>query len=282
MKQLFTIGILASFFGFFVWNFQSRAATADAPQFNPNIQGVNFDTRNKQPVLVELYTAAACPACPPADRNLAFLEKEQPFAQAEVIALALHVDYWDASGRRDEFSSPMFTRRQDIYRQAFNIGSIFTPQMIVDGQSAFLGSDLAKAQKAIIENAKKEKGKIELSTAEDAKDGVKLIAKISELPTHENATIFLAIAEDNLDLKARNGAGLSSNLGYIPVVRELKSLGFLTAEQKNLETEILLQVQPNWKSENLKFVVFLQENRNRRIIGVNSLKLKITSANRIS
>jgi len=274
MKQFFLIGILASFFSFFVWSFQSRAAITNAPQLPLNFQDKNNDRKNKQPVLVELYTAIACPACPPADRNLAFLEKEQPFAEAEVITLALHVDYRDSGGRRDEFSSPMFTRRQDIYRQAFNIGSIFTPQMIVDGQSAFVGSDLSKVQKSIIENAKKEKGKIELSAAEEAKGGVNLKAKISELPAHENATIFLAIAEDNLDSKDRRGANSNNNLEYIPVVRELKSLGFLTAEQKNLETEIFLQLQPNWKSENLKFVVFLQENRTRRILGVNALKIK--------
>lgn len=272
MKQFFIIGILAVFSGFYIWSFQSRAVFAETAPAIQNFPDKNNDAKTKQTVLVELYTAVACPACPPADRNLGFLEKEQPFAQAEVITLALHVDYWDASGRRDEFSSPMFTRRQDIYRQAFNIGSIFTPQMIVDGQSAFIGSDLAKVQKAIIENAKREKAKIQLSTVADTKGDVKLKAKISELPTHENATVFLAIAEDNLDLNNLRRAGYNNSLAYIPVVRELKSLGFLTADQKNLETEILFQIQPNWKSENLKFVVFVQENRNRRIIGVSSSK----------
>jgi hypothetical protein len=51
-------------------------------------------------------------------------------------------------------------------------------------------------------------------------------------------------------------------------VRELQSLGFLTAEQTNMETEIFLQYQPNWKMENLKLVVFVQENGSRKVSAI--------------
>lgn len=142
--------------------------------------------------------------------------------------------------------------------------------MIVDGQTQFAGADLAKAQKAIIENAKNAKGKIEVSTVTDAVSDIKIQVKISDLPAHENSTVFLAIAEDNLIAKRGRSAGVKRE--YVSVVRELKSLGFLTAAQKSLETEIALQFQPAWKKENLKFVVFVQENANRRILGVNKIK----------
>lgn len=271
MKQLFTIGFFTIFFSFFVCNFLSDAAIAAVPRFEENQPSKKNDTKEKSPVLIELFTAEACPMCPPADKNLVYLEKEQPFPEVEIITLSLHVDYWNGRGSKDEFASPMFTRRQDIYGRIFRVNQIFTPQMVVDGQTQFAGADLAKAQKAIIENARNAKGKIEVSTAKDAGGNINIQVKISDLPVHENSTVFLAVAEDNL--ASSRGRSATTKREYISVVRELKSLGFLTAAQKSLETEIVLQFQPAWKKENLKFVVFVQENANRRILGVNKIKL---------
>jgi hypothetical protein len=42
----------------------------------------------------------------------------------------------------------------------------------------------------------------------------------------------------------------------------------LTAEQKSFEAETFLQFQPNWKMENLKLVVFVQENGSRKVFGI--------------
>lgn len=79
-------------------------------------------------VLVELYTSQGCSSCPPADEFLSEL------AQADgVIALALHVDYWDYIGWADAFADPSFTERQKMYARAAKSRMVYTPQMIVGG-----------------------------------------------------------------------------------------------------------------------------------------------------
>jgi len=267
-KQLLLIGLTAILIGFFMFGLQISQAVAQAPQVQTNEIKNSVVSEKKAFVLLELYTSEGCPTCPPADANLAFLEKEQPFVQAEIITLALHVDYWNSLSWKDQYSSPMFSRRQQIYSMALKVNSNYTPQMIVDGQTQFVGNNMAKAHKAITEAAKIQKATIEIAPAAD-----KYKIKISDIPTHGNATIFLAITEDNLPSSLKNGVTSGKNPEHISVVRELKSLGFLTAEQKDLELETILQIQSAWRKENLKLVVFVQENGSRKVLGVGRLTL---------
>jgi hypothetical protein len=140
--------------------------------------------------------------------------------------------------------------------------------MIVDGSVQFAGGNAGEATKSILDAAKGRKAAIELSL-----DGEKLKIKISKLPEHENASVFLAIAEDNLVSSVKRGENSGKTLEHVSVVRELKSIGNLNAQENSFETEAVFQAQPSWKKENLKFVVFVQGNTNRKIYGVNRISL---------
>src|SRR3984885_11867686 len=97
------------------------------------------------PVIVELFTSEGCSSCPAADRLLSRLEQAQPVAGAQVLAIEEHVDYWNQLGWTDPFSSPQYRARQNDYAIAFHASDIFTPQMVVNGQTAFVGSDMNRA-----------------------------------------------------------------------------------------------------------------------------------------
>lgn len=88
------------------------------------------------PVVLELFTSQGCSSCPPADALLAELAGEP-----NVIALALHVDYWDYLGWADTFGQPAFTKRQRGYAKRARERMIYTPQMIVQGEDRLVGSD---------------------------------------------------------------------------------------------------------------------------------------------
>jgi len=223
---------------------------------------------DRQPVLVELFTSEGCSSCPPADKNLAFLEKQQPVTKAEIITLAFHVDYWDRLGWKDRFSSPLYSRRQEIYSQALKLDSNYTPQMIVDGQAEFVGSDSGKASKEILKAAESRKAAVEVIT-----DADQLNVKIANAPKHDDATVFAAIAEDDVSTRVERGENSGRTLEHVSVVRELKTLGVLEADETNFETTFNAQVKPEWKAENIKVVIFIQENEARKIIGVGRAKL---------
>ena len=99
-----------------LWIGLAGAVAADSPAPPP------------QAVVVELFTSQGCSSCPPADGLLAQLADHDG-----VIALALHVDYWDYIGWKDKFGKAQFTQRQKAYARAEDSRTIYTPQMIVDG-----------------------------------------------------------------------------------------------------------------------------------------------------
>ena len=95
-------------------------------------------------VVVELFTSQGCSSCPPADKYLGRLA-----GNPDVIALALHVDYWDYIGWTDQFGSPQFTARQKAYARAEGSNTIYTPQFIVNGVDRIEGVDPEKVDSAI-------------------------------------------------------------------------------------------------------------------------------------
>ncbi|WP_252737687.1 thioredoxin family protein [Citreicella sp. C3M06] len=96
------------------------------------------------PVVVELFTSQGCISCPAADAVLSELGQRD-----DVIALALHVDYWDYIGWRDSFGDPAFTARQKGYARSAGRRSIYTPQMIVGGSFDVVGSRPMKVMEAV-------------------------------------------------------------------------------------------------------------------------------------
>jgi hypothetical protein len=266
MKRIFILAfavMISSLFGCASQNETATAQTRETKQSQPTKP---IETRDKTSVLVELFTSEGCSSCPPADRVLSQLEKEQSNSQAEIITLALHVDYWNYLGWRDEFSQKQFSERQNGYAQHFKLDSSYTPQMIVDGQTQFVGSNLETANKAISDSAKMNKANIEISNSND-----KLKVKITDAPAHDDSYVWLAIAEDGLKTNVRRGENGGKTLDHVSVVREMKLLGDLAVVDKTFESEIALQFNPAWKKENLKFVVFVQGKGSKKVFGVKKL-----------
>jgi hypothetical protein len=226
----------------------------------------------KQPVLVELYSSEGCSSCPPADAALARLAREQPVAGAEVIALELHVDYWNHLGWADPFSSPAFTARQRAYADAFGQRGVYTPQMVVDGAAELIGSNERAARKAIAAAAQQPRAKITL-----ARSGDKVTITVTELPAAGEASdLILAITEDGLSTAVPRGENAGATLVHAPVARALRRVLEIAPGEKGLTEakDVSVQVDPAWKRENLRAVAFVERRASRRIVGVGAISLR--------
>lgn len=100
------------------------------------------------PVVLELFTSQGCSSCPPADKLLRKLA-EHPNLSEQVIPMAFHVDYWDHLGWKDPYSSAVWSQRQRDYATALRTGTVYTPQLVVDGEQEEVGSNSSRVVDAL-------------------------------------------------------------------------------------------------------------------------------------
>ncbi|HEY7339208.1 MAG TPA: DUF1223 domain-containing protein [Bryobacteraceae bacterium] len=227
--------------------------------------------QTRTPVLVELFTSEACSSCPPADAVLTRLEREQPVGGVEVIGLGEHVDYWNETGWRDRFSSPLFTSRQQDYGQALRLANVYTPQMVINGRTEVVGSDETAVRKAIRAAAQGPAAMVALRVM--GFDNASF--QVRRLPEGvRTADILLAITESGVDSVVLGGENNGHRLHHSDVVRSLHSLGKLDTKKDGAYTaEARLNLRPDWKRENLKLVLFVQDRTTRRILGAAAARL---------
>jgi hypothetical protein len=232
------------------------------------------ETTAPSAVLVELFTSEGCNTCPPADKLLTELDQNQPIKGVPVIALSEHVDYWDRLGWRDPFSSAQFTQRQGEYAQALRFEDIYTPQMIVDGRTEFIGSKRATAFEAIAKAARAPKATVRLAIKESAPNSIRLsvqVESVSDVARGDTAEVMLAMAESGLSSKVSRGENSGRELAHSSVVRKLIKIG--KVEGKSFSAEPAMRLESAWKRQQIKTVVFVQERTSRRVLGAAQIKL---------
>ncbi len=231
------------------------------------------------PVVVELFTSEGCSSCPPADALLARLERTQPVPGARIIVLEEHVDYWNQLGWIDPFSSPQYRGRQNDYAVAFHVGSVFTPQMVVNGQAAFIGDDFGRAYQEIGLAAQAQGPVVELKTEPNAREPelIDLSVRLSNLkPARlQDSNVYLAVTENELVSNVARGENAGRLLRHAAVVRSFGVIGRIDPQGGNAG-QILstLRFPRDWRRENLRAVVFVQERDSFRIKAAGVVDLR--------
>ena len=241
-----------------------------------------------QTVVIELFTSEGCSTCPPADQVLSRLDtagnawarnpaiirgKQAPISLppgVEVITLGEHVDYWDQLGWKDKFSSPLFSARQQDYGRAFHLESVYTPEIVVNGQKEVLGSDARAVQDAITKAAKETQAQVAIAMT----SAQTVSFSVSKLPpgTHE-AEVLLGVTESGLVTPVFGGENNGRQLRHAAVVRSLTSLGRLDPKSPGEYSGVAqLNLRADWNRSNVKLVLFVQDLVNRHILGAASVR----------
>jgi hypothetical protein len=206
------------------------------------------------PVLAELFTSEGCSSCPPADALLRKLDQLQPVANARIIVLSEHVDYWNSLGWKDPFSSAQFTDRQAIYAHALLVDK-YTPQMVIDGRWQVLGNDEKAVEAAIARAAAKPKSMVRIVTA--TRDGNEAVVGVAvDALASGKKDVWIAIADDRDETSVRKGENAGRTLTHVSVVRSLTKAGTVT---KAAGFEKTVHVALTAPAPSMRVVVFVAE-----------------------
>lgn len=226
---------------------------------------------SRVPVLVELFTSEGCSDCPPADSLLGQLDATQPITGAQAIVLSEHVTYWNHEGWHDPYSLDAMTDRQETYVRHFGLDSSYTPQMVVDGTTQFVGSN-AKALVAAVEgaakttkpplaidNAKWDRGSATFSIHGNPPSGTKLVVVLAADATHQQVS---------------GGENAGRTLHHIAVVRVMKEFGGESADGRALKLLGGDLNSKNWSDGPVRIVAFLVDHKTGRVLGAAEQTLR--------
>jgi hypothetical protein len=182
------------------------------------------------PVVVELFTSQGCSSCPPADRLLGELSR-----RTDVIALSVHVDYWDYIGWKDPFASAATTARQHSYAQALKQRYVYTPEMVFNGAAHDPGTNPGRVERMVQQAA--EKAGPRVNPVLSALSGGRGLIDLPKTSGVSEADIWLLSVDPRHVTAVGRGENRGVTLTNFNVVRSIEKLATWQGEATRLKVE---------------------------------------------
>jgi hypothetical protein len=222
------------------------------------------------PVLVELFTSEGCSSCPPADAVLEKLDT-QPFPNMQIIALSEHVDYWNHDGWTDPYSSHANTERQDAYGRLFNLESVYTPQMIVDGTKEFVGNDPKQTQKVFEQAAAEVKVPVRITNVRLENGVIHAHIDVDAPSNHTKGDVDFVVALNQAESQVLKGENAGHRLTHVAVLRSFSKVGKLDPGHA-FSQDVSVRLE-NARDSDLRVIAFVQKSGMGRVLGAAMEKL---------
>jgi hypothetical protein len=202
--------------------------------------------------VLELFTSEGCSSCPPAETVLK--EIQQEFQDKPVYILAFHVDYWNHLGWKDQFSQEAFTERQRQYAYTLGSGSLYTPQLVINGSKEFVGS----SKRAIVEeiNANLKSPSTAPLKLNCTLDQNKLTINYEGIAQNKQAELVLALVQKTAQSNVKAGENSGRNLSHIQIVRMLERFPFEPSRP------VTIMVPADFSPKDWELIGFVQRKNN--------------------
>jgi len=170
--------------------------------------------------VVELFTSQGCSSCPPADKLLGELAKDP-----SVIALSMPIDYWDYLGWKDTLADSRFSARQKAYSHMRGDRDVYTPQMIVNGETHVIGSDRARVEGAIGDTGRRDHVMSVPVTMTLSGKQITVTVAAAKDPMPAHGEIWICSISKSVPISIGRGENRGREVTYHNVVRNLVKVG---------------------------------------------------------
>jgi len=225
-------------------------------------------------VLVELFTSEGCSSCPPADQLLRKINGVVTHTNELVVGISEHVTYWNQQGWIDPFSDQTYTQRQNDYGSRFGLDSVYTPQVVVNGEKQVLGSDGAAILKAVTMNDHPSTVTLHIDSVASGEPGKTLAVTFSLAgQIGRGVDVYAVIADDAASSSVQRGENSGRTLQHVSVARSMAKVARLK-EGKTVTISLpvpgLVKGQPETGRH---LILFAQESGPGRVLAVESKPL---------
>lgn len=204
------------------------ASTVGFQKNNNPKEKLQINDHNKGFAVIELFTSEGCWSCPPADELIGKLAKENTGKQ--IYILAFHVDYWDHQGWKDRFSDPQYTARQQQYSSWMNLNTIYTPQMVINGQIELVGSDKPAVVSAI-NKATMTSHSYSLVLKTRSSNNRRVEVNYTYKGVDKDSNIVIALVQKTAGSNVKAGENKGKILSHAQIVRELQQQPVKTSDK---------------------------------------------------
>ena len=147
--------------------------------------------------------------------------------------------------------------------------------MIIDGRAEFPGGNQSLALETIADAARRAKAEVTLTSLANNANGLRLgvrVGKLANVAAGDTADVLLAVTESELSTSVERGENTGRRLSHVGVARRVNVIGSATADAP-FTTETEVAFESNWRRQNLRAVVFVQERASKRVLGAATIKL---------
>jgi len=213
--------------------------------------------------VLELFTSEGCSSCPDADALLARVQKQA--GNKPVYVLAFHVDYWNRLGWKDGFSDARYSRRQYQYSRLLGT-QVYTPQVVINGQSECVGSDEPAINSAIKEALNTTEAVSLSIRGRQSAASIHLDYKVTG--NAGNNQLVIALVQKQAVSQVTKGENEGRTLAHAQIVRDLYTIDLPRANAGTL----LVKLPDAFNTRDWELIGLVQ----------NAVSGKITAATRVS